>query len=396
MKYKRIRSPFKYHGSKDPIAGEIVELMKEVEHLTYMEPYCGAASVLLAKDPSNTSEIANDVYEDIYDFFSVLRNRDDHEELVRLCELTPFSEATWRRAQEILESEGASQVERAHAFYVSIQQSRQGLQKDFATSSKTRTRGGRNEQVNAYFSGVNRLPEIHERLQNVMFFNRDALKMVESQDLDSRLIYADPPYVPETRTSRNAYLHEMSSEDHHHLVDAFLASKSKIMLSGYPGSEEIYKRLEDVGWGVWRRGVAKHSSSRKLKPKTFEQIWANFELNTEHAKKWERVSSSNHKLFVGSGCPMPVVPSSLPEGYPDSSAPKESNSIQGDTFSGSLVPVPHDSSSPAWLKLRPLLKMTALDQLNTAEGNGTNPADTHTCGAPCGRNAQSSSLEMEG
>ena len=274
MKYKRIRSPFKYHGSKDPIAGEIVELMKEVEHLTYMEPYCGAASVLLAKDPSNTSEIANDVYEDIYDFFSVLRNRDDHEELVRLCELTPFSEATWRRAQEILESEGASQVERAHAFYVSIQQSRQGLQKDFATSSKTRTRGGRNEQVNAYFSGVNRLPEIHERLQNVMFFNRDALKMVESQDLDSRLIYADPPYVPETRTSRNAYLHEMSSEDHHHLVDAFLASKSKIMLSGYPGSEEIYKRLEDVGWGVWRRGVAKHSSSRKLKPKTFEQIWA--------------------------------------------------------------------------------------------------------------------------
>ncbi|MBL6707515.1 MAG: DNA adenine methylase [Planctomycetaceae bacterium] len=380
MKYKRIRSPFKYHGSKDPIAGEIVELMKGGEHLTYMEPFCGAASVLLAKDPSNTSEIANDVYEHIYDFFSVLRDGELYEELVRLCQLTPFSEATWRRAQEILASDGVSQVERAYGFYVSVQQSRQGLQKDFATSSKTRTRGGRNEQVNAYFSGVNRLPEIHQRLQNVMFFNRDALKMIESQDLDSRLIYADPPYVPETRIARNAYLHEMSNEDHHHLVDAFLASKSKIMLSGYPGSETIYKRLEDADWGVWRRGVVKHSSSQKVKPKTFEQIWANFELNTEHANRWERVASSDQKLFTGSDCPRLVAPRPLPEGYADSSSPKESNSIPRDTFPESHVPVPRDYSAPAWLKLRPLLKMTVLDQINTADNKGTNPADPRICG----------------
>lgn len=296
--------PFKWHGGKSPYAKEIVALMEGVDHLTYLEPYFGAGSVLLAKDPNGKSEIANDIYSHLFDFFSVLRNKDLYQELITRCELTPVSEKSWQAAVEMLEQENFSQVERAYAFYIAVQQSRQGLQNDFLTPTYKRLRGNRNAEVNAYLSAVERLPDYHSRLQNVMFFNRDAIQVIQSQDCESRLIYADPPYVTATREAKDVYACEMNDQDHHNLVDVFLASKSKVMLSGYPGSEAIYQRLEQAGWGVWSRGVVKHSSSQKVKPKAFEQIWANFELNTQDAPKWERIKRDATSVLIS--------PSSLP------------------------------------------------------------------------------------
>ena len=125
--------PFKWHGGKSPSAKEIVALMDGVEHLNYLEPYFGAGSVLLAKDPNGKSEIANDIYLHLFDFFSVLRDQERYQELITRCQLTPVSEKSWQEAVEMLSQENLPQVERAYAFYVSVQQSRQGLQNDFLT-----------------------------------------------------------------------------------------------------------------------------------------------------------------------------------------------------------------------------------------------------------------------
>jgi DNA adenine methylase len=362
--------PFKWHGGKNPVAGEIVALMDGIEHLTYLEPYFGAGSVLLAKDPAKTSEIANDIYSHLFDFFSVLRDQDRYQELIRLCQLTPFSEQTWSTARDLLQQEDNCQIKRAYAFYVSVQQSRQGLQQDFATPTFKRLRGNRNAEVNAYMSAVDRLPEYHQRLTNVMFFNRDATAMIESQDCDSRLIYADPPYIRGTRTSKDAYAHEMNDQDHHNLVDVFLSSKSKIMLSGYPGSETIYRRLEEAGWGVWERNVAKHSSSRSTKPRTFELIWANCDLNTTSAKKWaQRKSTRSHLSGFGAESSNPQTKRTVPGPTPIPSPEPlghDSLSISG-TKGGQTAPVPCPlpSSFPVpakppqpWLQLKPLLQRT--------------------------------------
>ena len=375
--------PFKWHGGKNPISREIVGLMDGIEHLTYLEPYFGAGSVLLAKDPANTSEIANDIYSHLFDFFSVLRDQDRYQELIRLCQLAPFSEQTWSAARDLLEQEDTCQIKRAYAFYVSVQQSRQGLRQDFATPTFKRLRGSRNAEVNAYLSAVDRLPEYHQRLTNVMFFNRDAISMIESQDRDSRLIYADPPYIRGTRKSKDAYAHEMSDQDHHNLVDVFLSSKSKIMLSGYPGSETIYSRLEEAGWGVWRRGVVKHSSAQSVKPRGFEQIWANCQLDTERARKWERVQSSPTISSVGvSVSTASKVPCPCPSLKPSRVRGEESSDLEGSVASPSvaknLLPVSATSSVPQWLNLRPLLKKTDINQIDTPNDKRATPPDPHS------------------
>ncbi|MDB4476883.1 DNA adenine methylase [Rhodopirellula sp.] len=362
--------PFKWHGGKSPYAKEIVALMDGVEHLNYLEPYFGAGSVLLAKAPNGKSEIANDIYSHLFDFFSVLRDQELYQELISRCELTPVSEKSWQEAVEMLSQENLPQVERAYAFYVSVQQSRQGLQNDFLTPTYKRLRGNRNAEVNAYLSGVDRLPEYHKRLQNVMFFNRDAIEVIQSQDCESRLIYADPPYVTATREAKDVCACEMNDQDHHNLVAVFLASKSKVMLSGYPGSEAIYQRLEQAGWGVWSRGVVKHSSSQKVKPKVFEQIWANFELNTQNAPKWERTKRDATSVLVSLPSLPPKTESAVAKSRPSKAKPKhDPKRVTSEAWgakSHKLLQRVDDQPGVSIWDLTPLLRKTLV---NDSSGN---------------------------
>lgn len=346
--------------------------MNGIGHARYCEPFFGGGSVLLAKDPRGIVEIANDIYQHNYEFWATMRDKDAFSDFVRLCHATPFCETTWKNAQELLSNNGGSQVERAHAFFVSCRLSRTGSN-CFATPS-TRPRRNQNEFNSAYWSAVEKLPELHERLSKVLFLCRDALQVIESQDGSDRLIYADPPYIKSTRVSKKVYAHEMTDEDHENLVDVLLASKSKILLSGYPGSESIYHRLEANGWGVWEQKVAKHSSSKNTKPRTFELIWANCELNTASAEKWtQRKSTKLH--FTG----FDLQPSKKQN---DGPAPVPTSLFTPDRLERDRVPIPGPQkptpefvpcplpaltpapakAPPSWLQLKPLLRLTPVTQ----------------------------------
>jgi DNA adenine methylase len=62
------------------------------------------------------------------------------------------------------------------------------------------------------------------------------------------LIYADPPYLPETRSKPpGSYKHELTFDQHSELLDFLLNCKSKVILSGYP-SKFYTETLETAGW----------------------------------------------------------------------------------------------------------------------------------------------------
>lgn len=58
----RFTSAIKWHGGKHYLAARIVSLVPR-EHTQYVEPFFGGGggAVLLAKDPANQSEVANDL-----------------------------------------------------------------------------------------------------------------------------------------------------------------------------------------------------------------------------------------------------------------------------------------------------------------------------------------------
>lgn len=270
-----ISSPIKWHGGKHYLAKRIIELFPP--HVHYVEPYFGGGSVLFAKPAEwieGHSEVANDIYGELNTFWQALKCDTHFEEVRRILECTPLSELEFRRVKYCTSS---SIVQRAVNFFIRYRQSRQGLGKDFATMSRSRTRRGMNEQVSSWLTAIEGLPEAHERLKRVVVSSKDAIKIILQEDSPDTFFYLDPPYLQETRVSRRAYAHEMTVTDHRRLLGVLSGIKGKFLLSGYP-SELYDTHSRGYGWNRIDIEIDNKASSQKVKPKKTESLWMNYDM----------------------------------------------------------------------------------------------------------------------
>jgi DNA adenine methylase len=281
----KISLPLKWHGGKQYLASRIVSLIPQ--HTHYVEPYFGGGAVLFNKPESfvrGHSEVVNDRNGDLMNFWRVLRNKQTFEELRQQLSLTPFSSEEFAAAKQGLTATKSEtkpkpikseDVARAAAFFVMYRQSRQGLGKDFATMSRTRTRRDMNEQVSSWLSAIEGLQEACNRLQRVVLFCYDALKVIQREDDPKTFFYLDPPYMHGTRTSDSDYTHEMTDADHSALLYQLGKVSGKFILSGYP-SELYAEAAGRYGWHCDEIKIDSKASSQKVKPVKTECLWRNF------------------------------------------------------------------------------------------------------------------------
>lgn len=77
------------------------------------------------------------------------------------------------------------------------------------------------------------------QLSHVNLVSRDAVEYLRMFDFSSAgrvLIYADSPYMTETRTSRNRYCYEYTIDDHRALIATLRRVPASVMISGYPSA----------------------------------------------------------------------------------------------------------------------------------------------------------------
>ena len=72
------------------------------------------------------------------------------------------------------------------------------------------------------------------RLLSAQIENKSAIDLLRSYTGTELLIYADPPYLKETRTlNGDQYRYEMTDADHEALLNALSGCDSMVLLSGY-------------------------------------------------------------------------------------------------------------------------------------------------------------------
>lgn len=250
-----------YPGAKWGMAKEIVALMPH--HRSYVEPFFGSGAVLFNKPPS-AIETVNDLDGDIVNFFRVLREQP--EELARLISMTPYARDVFDDAHQ---NRGTSDLDRAYRFAI-----RSKMGHGFKTYQKTGFKVDVYARERSYCVGCwNRLPgdlsEAAQRLKGVQIENRPALEVIQKFNHDNVLIYADPPYLLNTRGGKQ-YRCEMTEQDHVELLDALKQHKGSVILSGYPS--ELYDR-ELSGWSI----IARRSYNQNADQRT-EVLWCNFEV----------------------------------------------------------------------------------------------------------------------
>jgi len=272
---KRIRhySPLTWYGGKFYMADKIVALMPR--HECYVEPFFGAGHVFFKK-PKAKIEIVNDIDLNIYSFFKVLGDEDLFNEFIKKVYLLYAHRKIFEEQLEqleILKDKSTGIVDRAVAFFYRNHLAFGGKVEDsFYSSSFEKDKAG------AFNSAKQRLFFAHDRLRNVFVECKDWKEVIKQYDSDITLNYCDPPYVNDTRKSKDDYENEMTNEQHEELVDTLLSLKSKVILSGY--ANPIYEKLEHQGWR--RIDIETYcwvNYLRPIKEKRIESLWLNYELS---------------------------------------------------------------------------------------------------------------------
>lgn len=261
------RPVMRYYGGKWRIAPEIVAAMPQ--HEVYVEPFGGAASVLLRK-PRVTCEVYNDLFAEVVNVFRVLR--DQGQALAEAIELTPYARDEYVAAYEPTEDP----LEAARRF---VFRSTAGI----GTNSSVKRNGFRTSLCDVKYATATswrnlpgHLPAMTERLRGVIIENRPAMQVMAQYDAGHTLHYVDPPYLASTRKDRSrGYAHEMQAPaEHEELLQFLLGLKGKVMLSGY--AHESYDRLLADWYRVPLKGGRDQTNQA-----TAETLWMNFEPEGE-------------------------------------------------------------------------------------------------------------------
>ncbi|RMH10773.1 MAG: DNA adenine methylase [Gammaproteobacteria bacterium] len=243
MEQKITRPALRYVGSKFRISDWIIKHFPS--HDCYVEPYGGAAAVLLRKNRS-LLEVYNDMDEEVVNFFRVLREKP--VELIEALRWTPYALREWECAQKV-EPE-LDVVERARRFYIRSWMGIAGPTAQCNTGWRRQKMiskvNGRPKMVAAarLFMNVDSLYQVAERWRGVQIECGEAIEVIERYDTPNTLFYVDPPYLAETRGKRSkaAYRYEMDEDQHRELAMVLREIKGMALISGYPSAlyDELY------------------------------------------------------------------------------------------------------------------------------------------------------------
>ena len=252
------RPVLRYLGGKWRLAPWIIERMPA--HRIYVEPFGGAASVLLRK-PRSYAEVYNELSDDVVNVFRVLRDPALSTELRRAVEMTPFSRVEYEHAYKptsdpverarrmLLRSFAGFGSGSATAVRPKGMRTRASVWKSPSGFRHNTTRSG-TTPAHDWAGWPEQIPYFTERLRGVVIEQRPASEVIHAHDRVDTLHYVDPPYLHATRNVSNLsgkYQHEMTDVMHEELLQQLLRVRGMVLLSSYPCA--LYDDvLSPAGW----------------------------------------------------------------------------------------------------------------------------------------------------
>lgn len=256
-----LRCLVKTHGGKSYCKDFILSLFPDnYQDMVYCEPFIGGGPIFLNKQPSKV-EFISDIDNGLMSIWQEVSHTESFP--AKLQELI-YSQETFDKA---LTKEFRLPINE----YVLRRMSRGGLKKNFAWSN--RLRGNRPGDLNSWYTAIEQLPLIRERIKNTYIKCINAFAMIHILDHPNTLLYLDPPYLKSTRTAHKTYEFDFNEVEHVLLLDSIKDFKGKVLISGY-NSDLYNQRL--VNWIKFEKSMPNHSGQGKTKERRTEVVWRNF------------------------------------------------------------------------------------------------------------------------
>ena len=245
-----MKSILRYAGGKSRVANYLVGCFPK--HQLYVDMFCGMLSVTLAKSPNMSDlEWINDKYNDIANFFAVIRSQPD-EFIQTFSDKFVFdSEYLYRYwTQKLKEPYEIPSVWHAVMFWMTQKQTFSGRNALASTSYAFRAADRSSTGKHHADLPTGSIYELHERLRGVHVFNRDfrhIFEMLQKRVNNSTtFIFQDPPYWD--TPGAYDYVVRFSWDDYVELAELNLATKCKWLLTinNHPDIRELYEGKEGI------------------------------------------------------------------------------------------------------------------------------------------------------
>ena len=254
------RPALRYHGGKWMLSSWIISHFPK--HHVYVEPFCGAASVLLRK-PRAYAEVINDMDGEVCNLFRVLRDPASAKDLQNAVFLTPFA-----REEFLLSYEAAADpIERARRLMVRsfMGFGSAGHNPKHRTGFRANSNRSGTTPAHDWMHYPDNIRLLGERLRGVVVENRAAADLIPHHDSRETLFYVDPPYPLSTRYNNgnaNCYTHEMTDMEHRSLAAVLHSVSGMVVLSGYACDLydlELFPNWQRIEKAAFADGAAKRT-----------------------------------------------------------------------------------------------------------------------------------------
>ena len=216
-KFNKRISPLRYPGGKSKLIEYLYSKLNADNLDTFIEPYCGGASVGLALLEKQIIKrlILNDIDYGIYALFEVIKN--NPQELISKINSEEINHDVYFKSKDIVNSgyQNCELLTAAWSFLLVNRLSYSGI-------NKANPLGGRSGSLDSLLSRwnpkniTNRILKIHNISDKYEIFNLDACNLIEEKYwLPNTTIFIDPPYYKKGKFLYNCYYHK---EDHINLA----------------------------------------------------------------------------------------------------------------------------------------------------------------------------------
>lgn len=249
-----------YSGSKRRLAPKLVPLFPP--HRVFLCPFLGSGAEFAAKQPSQR-EIANDLDDNVYSVFSVLRDERLFRQLLYRLENSHDSRRLYYECFDRLKGESLTQLERAYCFLICGNLGFQGVH---PLTSRSYSMGlAKKLKLRTLQSAV---LAWRDRMKSVEIEHLDAFDLLDRYDHPGTFAYCDPPYHPKT-AHQGLYAH--NAFDHRRFVQRLQQFTGKVLVCGYEHG------LYDVQLLGWRKKKFKVSKSIGGRAPRTEVVWMNYD-----------------------------------------------------------------------------------------------------------------------
>ena len=247
---KNLKTPLRYPGGKSRATKYLIPKFPN-DITEYREPFLGGGSVALAfsKENPKIPVWVNDLYNPLYTFWCILRDRPD--ELYEILKDAKEEHSTPDSARELftqmkidLNHPESEDIYRAAAFYIINKCSFSGLTESSSFSPQASV-------SNFSMNGIEKLPEFSELIQNWRITNLSYSDMTLTPPPANTFWFLDPPYdIKDNLYGNKGALHKgfNHQEFHSYMTQGNMKDNWMITYNSNPTLREWYKDYYQTSW----------------------------------------------------------------------------------------------------------------------------------------------------